>query len=216
MALAMVIRQRRRAAVPRTIGRAAESTNSRSPTSTRAVTVRIIALIHTSLGLRAGVRLANELLSMRAQGIPQSGPLRGVVLPTILIIVNLAIGHGLWRFWRWARYGAIAWDALVAFVTALVALWQWRFHTPVRLDQWPDYVVADVLPWFLLLVMLMPGTRDLFTGTKARTDLAAAGARPSWPPLVFLSALLLFLVVASTLMIDLIEWVVRPMEDAVG
>jgi hypothetical protein len=218
VALAMVIRQRLQAADPRMVGRAAASTPPRSASTARIAAVRTIALIHSALGLRAGVRLAAELLSMRGQGIPQSGPLRGIVLPIIQIIVNLTIGHGLWRLWRWARLGAIAWDALVAIVTALVVLWQWRFHTPIRLDQWPDYVVADALPWFLLVVMLMPGTRDLFTRTRSQPVSSAptAGWRASCPPPVCLTALLLLLVVASTLVVDLIEWVAHPLEDPAG
>jgi hypothetical protein len=217
--LTLVIRQRLRAAAPQLVGLAAKIAPPRSALTPRTVAVRIIALIHSALGLRAGVWLAQEVLSMRAQGIPQSGPLRGIILPIILIIVNLTIGYGLWRLWRWARLGAIAWDALVVIVTTVIMLWQWRFHAPVRLDQWPDYVVADALPWFLLVVMLLPGTRDLFTGTKprpARSGPAAAGWRASWPSPVFLSALLLLLVAVSTLVVDLIEWVERPMEDAAG
>jgi hypothetical protein len=215
----MVIDQRLRGDGPRMVGRAAESTPPRSASTARTATIRIIALIHSALGLRAAVRLAVELLSMRGQGIPQSGPLRGIVVPIIQVIVNLTIGHGLRRLWRWARLGAIAWDALVAIVTALVTLWQWRFHTPVQLDQWPDYVVADALPWFLLVVLLLPGTRDLFTRTKSQpvsSGPAATGWNTSWPSPVFLTALLLLLVAVSTLVVDLIEWVVHPLEDPAG
>jgi hypothetical protein len=217
--LAMVVRQRRRAAGPRMVGRAAESTLQRSASAARTTAVRIIALIHSVLGLRAGVRLAVELLSMRGQGIPQSGLRRGIVLPIIQIIVNLTIGHGLRRLWRGAWIGAIAWDALAAILTARDVLQQWRIHAPVWLDQWPDYLVADVLPWFLLGIMLLPGTRDVFTRTKSQADssgTAATGWKALCPSLDILASLLLLLVAASTLVVDLIELVVNPFEDPAG
>ena len=102
-------------------------------------------------------------------------------------------GHG-------AGEVAIPWDALVAVITALVAYWQWKFRASARLDQWPDYLVSDVLPWFLLVVMLLPGTRLLFAGSRP----APAGRR--WLTLVSLTALLLLIVVISTLVVDVADW----------
>ena len=95
--------------------------------------------------------------------------------------------------------------ALVAIITALVAFWQWKYRASARLDQWPDYLVSDVLPWFLLVVMLLPGTRLLFAGPRPAS--APSGRR--WLSLVSLAALLLLIVVISTLMVDVADWVVR-------
>src|SRR3954447_27008032 len=105
----------------------------------RRTTVRTIALIHLGLAVRAGIGLAQELMTLRTQGIPQSFPVTGIVAPAVAVAINLIVGHGLWRLRPWGRRVAIGWDALVAIFTTLIAAWQWRFHAAVRLDQWPDY-----------------------------------------------------------------------------
>ena len=200
VALAVVIYQR----LHRVAGSVSESIDASQaqPTMSRLAAVHMIALIHLGLAMRAGVGLAQELLTLREQGIPQSFPVTGIIVPAIAIPVNLAIGHGLWHLRPWGRKLAIPWDAVVAVTTALVAAWQWKYHAAARLDQWPDYLVPDVLPWFLLVVMLLPGTRLLF-----------AGARPSPArrrlSIISLAALLLLIVVISTLVVDVADWVVR-------
>jgi hypothetical protein len=167
--------------------------------------IRTIALIHLGLAVRAGIGLVQELLTLRAQGIPQSFPVTGILIPAVAVMANLAIGHGLWRLRSWGRWAAIVWDALVAIITALVTVWQWKYRATVRLDQWPDYLVSDVLPWFLLVVMLLPGTGSLF---KLRRDVLYAGKEASpeaWhrrPSLLWLLAVLLLIVVSSTLLVD--------------
>jgi hypothetical protein len=131
---------------------------------------------------------------LRAQGIPQSFPVTGIVIPALAVMVNLAIGHGLWRLRPWGWWTAMVWDALAAIITALVALWQWKFRAAARLDQWPDYLVSDVLPWFLLVVMLLPRTRSLF---KLPHEAHAVGREASQdtkhrrPSLLWLLAVLL-------------------------
>ena len=182
------------------------------PTRSRIAAVRLIALIHLGLAMRAGVGLAQELLTLRGQGIPQSNFVTGLIVPVIAIPVNLAIGHGLWRLRRWARRVAISWDALVAIITALVAFWQWKYRASARLDQWSDYVVSDVLPWFLLVVMLLPGTRLLFAGPRpalAPASQSLKGGRRRWLSVVTIAALLLLIVVISTLVVDVADWVMR-------
>jgi hypothetical protein len=119
-------------------------------TEPRRTTVRMMALIHLGLAVRAGIGLAQELLTLRTQGIPQSFPVTGLVAPAVSVVMNLVVGHGLWHLRPWGRRTAIGWDPQVAILMALVVGWQWKYHAAVRLDQWPDYLVADVLPWFLL------------------------------------------------------------------
>jgi hypothetical protein len=174
--------------------------------------IRTIALIHLGLAVRAGIGLVQELLTLRAQGIPQSFPVTGIVIPAAEVMANLAIGHGLWRLRSWGRRAAIVWDALAAFITALVTVWQWKYRATVRLDQWPDYLVADVLPWFLLVVMLLPGTGSLF---KLRRDVLQPGKVASPGPgqrrlsFLWLLAVLLLIIVISTLLVDAADWLVR-------
>lgn len=179
--------------------------------------IRSIALIHLGLAVRAGIALAQELLTLRAQGIPQSFPVTGIVIPAIAVVANLAIGHGLWRLRAWGRWAAIVWDALAAIMTALVTVWQWKYRATVRLDQWPDYFVADVLPWLLLVVMLLPLTGLLF---ELRRDVLAAGneaspgprkRRLSWLRLL---AVLLLIIVSSTLLVDAADWLVRMLNES--
>ena len=186
------------------------------PSRWRLKAIRTIALIHLGLAVRAGIGLAQELLTLRAQGIPQSFPVTGIVIPAVAVMANLAIGHGLWRLRSWGRWAAIVWDALVAIITALVTVWQWKYRATVRLDQWPDYLVADVLPWFLLVVMLLPGTGSLF---KLRRDVLSAGKEASPGPrqrrlsLLWLLAVLLLIIVSSTLLVDAADWLVRLLNE---
>jgi len=203
VALTVLIRQRLRPVA----GSVSELTDAgqAQPTRSRLVAVRMIALIHLGLAMRFGVGLAQDLLTLREQGIPQSNFVTGIIVPVIAIPVNLAIGHGLWRLRRWGRKLAIPWDALVAIITALVAFWQWKYRASARLDQWPDYLVSDVLPWFLLVVMLLPGTRLLFV--VSRPSPAPGGRR--WLSAVSFVALLLLIVVISTLVVDVADWGVR-------
>ncbi len=178
--------------------------------------IRTIALIHLGLAVRSGIGLVQELLTLRVQGIPQSFPVTGIVIPAAAVMANLAIGHGLWRLRTWGRWTAIVWDALVAMITALVTLWQWKFRATVRPDQWPDYLVADLLPWFLLIVMLLPGTgmlfgprRDVLSASK-RVLPEGSQRRPSW---LWLAAVLLLMIVCSTLLVDATDWLVRLLTE---
>jgi hypothetical protein len=202
VALALLIRRRTRPAG-----------DDAQQTSPVLLTVRAISLVHVVIALRAGLSLVQELLTLRAQGIPQSFPITGIVIPAITMIVGLAIGHGLWHVRPWGRRAAIGWSALMAIVTGLVALWQWRFHAAVTLEQWPDYVVADALPWFLLAVMLLPAIRWLFQLPRARSAGVRDVAGPPWPLIEGLCVLLL-LVAVSTLLVDATDWLVRALTEA--
>ena len=140
-------------------------------------------------------------MTLRTQGIPQSFPVTGLVAPAVAVLMNLTVGHGLWHLRPWGRRVAIGWDGLVAILSALIAGWQWKYHAAVRLDQWPDYLVSDGLPWFLLAVMLMPRTRAVF----AIPPETVSPARGRSSPLTWIAALLL-LVVISTILVDAAGW----------
>jgi hypothetical protein len=176
-------------------------------------TLRLIALIHVGLALRWGIGLIQELLTLRVQGIPQSFPVTGIVIPAVSIVANLAIGHGLWWFRPWSHKLAIRWDMVTAVVATLVAAWQWRYHAAVSLEQWPDYLVADGLPWFLLIVMLMPGTKSALKGPRGlplSEDFPPETRRASWlSALLSLATALLLTVVTSTIAVDAVDWAVR-------
>ncbi len=214
LALILAIRQRNR--VVADTRREPSEKNEAHNALWRLKVIRTIALIHLGLAVRAGIGLIQELLTLRVQGIPQSFPVTGIVIPAAALMVDLVIGHGLWRLRPWGRWSAIVWDALVATITALVMVWQWKFRVAVRPDQWPDYLVADVLPWYLLVVMLLPGTRSLFA--QAGEVLSFAGEalprtrlrRLSW---LWLLAVLLLVMVCSTLLVDTTDWLVRLLSE---
>ena len=178
-------------------------------------TIRLIALIHLGLAIRAGIGLVQELLSLREQGIPQSNPVTGFIIPVISIPANLAIGHGLWRIRPWGRRVAIGWDLVVVVVTALVLAWQVKHGATVWLDQWPDYLIFAGLPWFLLVVMLLPGTRALFSLTQSGTIRGTKAGGEPIPPrsfdVLWLMSLLLLIVLLSTTLMDASDWLVRSL-----
>ena len=70
VALAAVIRQRLRP-VAGSVSELPDASQAQ-PTRSRLAAVRMIALIHLGLAMRFGVGLAQELLTLREQGIPQS------------------------------------------------------------------------------------------------------------------------------------------------
>jgi hypothetical protein len=161
------------------------------------------------------VGLARELLTLHSQGIPQSFPVTGLIVPVIAIPANLAVGHGLFYLRAWGRRAAMLWNALVAMITALVVLWQWKYQASVRLDQWPDYLVADGLPWIRLVVMLLPQTRLVFEAGRERlTDVRrdASGLEGRSFSAIWLLALLLLIVVLSTLAVDAAGWLADAFE----
>jgi hypothetical protein len=181
--------------------------------------IRLIALTHLVQAIRAGIGLARELLTLQSQGIPQSFPVTGILVPVIAIMANLAIGHGLFHIRPWGRKAAISWNALVAVITALVAAWQWRYHATVRLDQWPDYLVSDGLPWFRLVVMLLPQTHSVFTAGRDRlleVRRNTPGLSRGRLSLVWLLALLLLIVVLSTLLVDAAGWLASALSEVEG
>jgi hypothetical protein len=177
------------------------------------VAVRTMALVYLGLGLRAAVGLAQELLTLRAQGIPQSNPVTGMILPVVAVVVSLAIGHGLWRLRPWAHRVAIIWNVLAAATSALVTAWQWRYRAVVRPDQWPDYLVSAAVPWLLLVILLLPSVRAVFREPPALEVDSHSTSAPR-PTLVSIALLLLLLVVASTLAVDALDWTMRSLAVA--
>ena len=185
----------------------------------RLAAIRLVALTHLAQAIRAGVGLARELLTLQSQGIPQSFPVTGIAVPVISITANLAIGHGLFHRRPWGRRAAITWNAILAVITGLVVFWQWRYQATVRLDQWPDYLVSDGLPWFRLVVMLLPQTRAVFTAGRDRIMDARRklpGLRRARLSVIWLLAILLLIVVLSTLLVDAAGWLASAMSEGEG
>jgi hypothetical protein len=193
-------------------------------------TVRQIGMIHYVMGARALIQLAQELITLRAMGIPQSNPITGFIFPGLSVLVNPLLGRGLRRLHRGSRRWAIVWYVLWSFFAVWAAYWMWHYRAAVVLSDWPDHVAGKAMPILLLFIMALPRTRRAFREQKATTTtpepgtsnggVAQAGVRADADGglLVSLLVLLLLVVACSTLVVDAADWIQRlvfePRDDA--
>jgi hypothetical protein len=185
-------------------------------------TIRRIALIHFVLGLRALVHLVQELQTRDTMGIFQSNLVSNVII-VLGVVINPLLAFGLWLLRPGARRWAIVWYVLGSLTAAGVTYWIWRYHALVELADWPDHFVGKALPWFLLVVMLLPQTRRVFSRPKTQDLPSPAVGTPSaevtpvpplnWPILAWLVFLVL-IVACSTLVVDVADWVLRLIAEA--
>jgi len=182
--------------------------------------IRRIALIHFVLGLRSLIQLVQELQTVSTMGIFQSNPVSN--LATVLgVLMNPLLGLGLWRLRPGARRWAIVWYVLWSLMAAGMTYWIWRYHAVVDPARWPDDLVDKALPWFLLLVMLLPQTRRLFSPGllseahrqpgETPLEQATPPSQRAWP--ILSHVVIVFLIVAcSTLVVDAADWIYRVAE----
>jgi hypothetical protein len=182
----------------------------------RSRSIRRIGLIHCALALHALISLVQELLTIRTMGIPASHV--GLVGSSISTIVNPVLAFGLLRQRRAARRLAIGWYVVLSLIAVRVVTWLWHYGADVDPATWPVELVSKVMPFFLLLVMLMPRTKQLFA-KDARAKLlsepdGALGSLPptespaGWPVVSLLTQLFL-IVVCSNLVVDVADWCYR-------
>jgi hypothetical protein len=171
--------------------------------------VRRLGLIHYGLALRAGIFLVQELLTMRTMGIPES--LVTLVLSAVAVVINPLLGFGLrrrpprTRTRRWA----IAWYTFSSLIASYTTYWLWQYHAAVDLARWPDNLVSLGLPVFLWVVMLLPRTRRAFApATESTNPSDREPSLPGWPWLS-LPALLILIVLSSTVAVDAVDWAFR-------
>ncbi|MFI5459145.1 MAG: hypothetical protein ACHRXM_27265 [Isosphaerales bacterium] len=186
-------------------------------------TVRLIGLIHYALALRAVVQLVQELLTMRVMGVAES--FANLICWAVAVLVNPFLGLGLWRRRPRARRWAMAWYAFLSLIAIAVTLWRWRYHAVFDPARWPDDLVGNGLPLFLLGVMLLPRIKRVFAAkaspprdvdgelsgggpASALTPSVSTPAPAAWT-IVSLLCLLLLLIVISTLVVDLADWARR-------
>jgi hypothetical protein len=178
--------------------------------------IRRIGLIHCVLALHSLVSLVQEVLTIRTMGIPGSHV--GLVSSMISALVNPALALGLLRWRQTARRFAISWYVFLSMIAVVVVHWMYRYGVDVDPATWPVQLTSKVMPFFLLLVMLLPRTKRLFA-TDARSkhlsqpsdgegSLPLAHARAGWPLVSVLTALFL-VVVCSNLVVDMADWVYR-------
>jgi len=123
-------------------------------------TVSLVGLIHYGLALRALVQLAQELLTLRAMGIPES--FFNLISSIVAVLLNPYLGRGLRRRRPRARRLALVWYAFLSLIAVAVVFWRRRYHLAFDPARWPDYLVGHGLPFFLLAVMLLPRIKRVF------------------------------------------------------
>jgi len=186
-------------------------------------TVHLIGLIHYGLALRALVQLVQELLALRAMGIPESLPT--LIICVLAVLINPLLGFALWRRRPRARRWAIAWYAFLSVIAIYVTLWRWRYHAEIDPARWPDDLAGSGLPLFLLVVMLLPRIKRVFAakassppepgGESSDGELAPnlaptrAAPTPARWTIVSLLSLLLLIIVISTLVVAVADWASR-------
>ena len=175
--------------------------------------IRRIGLIHCVLALHSLISLAQELLTIRIMGIPGSHV--GLVGSTISTLVNPALALGLLGWRQTARRFAIGWYVFLSVIAVVVVHWMYRYGVDVDPATWPVQLTSKVMPFFLLLVMLLPRTKSLFARSKqlnqpgdGEGSLPLALAPAGWPVVSVLTVLFL-VVVCSNLVVDTADWVYR-------
>jgi hypothetical protein len=179
----------------------------------RSRSIRRIGLIHCALALHALIALAQELLTVRTMGIPGSHvSLVGSLIGTI---VNPVLAFGLLRQSQATRRLAIGWYVVLALIAVWVVAWLWHYGVYVDPATWPVQLVSKVMPFFLLLVMLLPQTKRLFARdprSKIRDQpddgegsLPLTRAFAGWSAVSLLTVLFL-IVVCSNLVVDMADW----------
>ena len=185
--------------------------------------VRLIGSIHYALALRSLCQLMQELLTLRAMGIPES--FASLITCALSAAVNPLLGLGLRHRPPRARRWAISWYAFLSFFAIMATLWLLRYHVEIDPARWPDHLVGYGLPLLLLAVMLLPRIKRAFAlesaprrdvgsepGDPERTPATAQMLSTSTPArwtIASLLCLLLLIVVISTLIVDLADWAGR-------
>ena len=178
-----------------------------------------LSLIHYALAVRAAILLAQELLSLRVMGIPES--LIILIGSAIAVVINPLLGFGLGRRLRGrrTRWSALVWYTLLVLIAGYTAYWMWEYRAVADPARWPEHAVSLVLPFFLWGAMFLPRVRRVFTsGVEAESDRpmdAAEMGNPSpspapegWP-WASLLALVFLIIVCSTVIVEAMDWIHR-------
>jgi hypothetical protein len=183
--------------------------------------IRRIGLIHCVLALHSLISLVQQLLTIRTMGIPGSHV--GLASSTISTLVNPALAFGLLRWRQTARMFAIVWYVFQSLIAVVVVHWMYRYGVDVDPATWPVQFASKVMPFFLLLVMLLPRTKRLFAKDARSKHLSEPGEgegsllldpAPAGWPVVSVATVLFLLVVCSNLIVDTADWVYRLIFEA--
>jgi hypothetical protein len=181
---------------------------------------RRLGLIHYLLALGFLLVLAQELFSINdVRTYLSVASIFALIfqfyIPAIAITANALVGFGLRRLSRVARNLAILWNLLCS---ALAILSIWLVYPRAYFDpaRWPDLVVAKLLSVILLVILLLPRMKLAFapgpTTNPERPDTALSVSSQSITTIdraISLITILLLLIVASTVIVDISDWIVR-------
>ena len=135
--------------------------SARRAWSVRRTIAHDLGWIHIGLAYCSLIWLCQALWASRGMEFVAAHFALDVLLPLISVLVNLPIGFGLLRLNRWARRVAIPCIALRAAFGIWTASWV-RYGATLDWTEWPGLVVDHVLPAWVLLVLLLPGTARAF------------------------------------------------------
>lgn len=174
-------------------------------------TVRRIGLVNYGLALRALVMVVPEFQAYAATGSFWSIAPIDVGVPLIVAAVSVPIGLGLRRLRGGARWGEILWSAFYSALTLGLSVWMWNLGAHVDAGEWPALAVSKVLPPFLLVVMLLPGTGKVvsaeYRALVARTP--ELSSRPVRRSIVSALVLGFLVIVVSVVIVDALDWAFR-------
>jgi hypothetical protein len=179
--------------------------------SDRRRVVRLIGLCHVGLALWCLTTVTGELWAYRTMGIFPSNPVTGLPGSLVAMAVDVPVGVGLCFLWRWARWGAVVLAAIRVAFAVIAIRYVWVHGAVVDWAEWPRFVVARAMPFFFLVVLLLPGTAQAVDTPKSTV------LEPQRGDLLTLVMTRLFAVLlGSVVATDVLDWAIRTVVEELG
>jgi hypothetical protein len=181
------------------------------PLRDRERAVRWVGLLNYGLALRALLMVVPEVVDYARFGAFPSFPVVNVFWPLAMAVAHAVVGLGVRRLRPWGRWSELALNAIAVGFLLLAAARIWSFGESFDLAFWPELVAARVLPFFLLVVMLLPRTARVFS---ADYRASVAGRPPAPTPVVkpspvTLMTLAFLVILGSVVAVNATDWMIR-------
>lgn len=170
-------------------------------------TIRWIGLINYGLALRDLLSVIPELVAYRQFGGFSSFPITNVFFPIIAVVTNLLLGWGIRGFRPWARWLEVVFNAfIVPFI--FLAAWTSTYGAAIDPASWPVLAILYLLPFFLVFVMVLPGTKRVFSATAraARAEPQSKDSSVARMSGVSMTALAFLTALSAVLIVDALYW----------